>query len=70
MAQATPKVAPRDALAQLAPSDLKKIALAKQNAKLRQRRKIALARRRLYKQPMMVAQQPQAGFGFFGNRIW
>jgi hypothetical protein len=60
--------APREALAQLAPSDIKKASARKSESKLRQRHKVA--RRRMYPQPMMVAQQPQFGFGFFGSRIW
>lgn len=68
-AQAAPKAAPREALAQLAPSDLKRTDVRKLEPKLRQRHKVA-ARRRMYPRPMMVAQQPQFGFGFFGSRIW
>ena len=69
-AQVAPNPAPREALAQLAPSDLKKASVRKSESKLRQRRKIIAARRRMYPRPMMVAQQPQFGFGFFGSRIW
>ena len=69
-AQVAPKAAPREALAQLAPSDLKKAGVRKLEPKLRQRHKVYAARRRMYPRPMMVAQQPQFGFGFFGSRIW
>lgn len=65
-AQVASTAAPREALAQLAPSDLKKASTRKSESKLRQKHKVA--RRRMYSQPMMVAQQPQ--FGFFGSRIW
>lgn len=67
-AQVASTPAPREALAQLAPSDLKKASVRKSESKLRQRHKVA--RRRMYPRPMMVAQQPQYGFGFFGSRIW
>jgi hypothetical protein len=67
-AQVASTPAPREALAQLAPSDLKKASARKSESKLRQRHKVA--RRRMYPRPMMVAQQPQYGFGFFGSRIW
>jgi hypothetical protein len=65
IAQAAP---PREAFAQLAPSDLKNSSARKPEPKLRQKRKIA--RRRMSPPPMMVAQQPPFGFGFFGSRIW
>lgn len=65
---AVAQAAPREALAQLTPSDLKKASVRKPEPK-RQRHKIA--RRRIYPPPMMVAQQrPPFGFGFFGSRIW
>jgi hypothetical protein len=67
-AQVAPPAAPREALAQLTPSDLKKTGLRKPEPKLRQRHKVA--RRRIYPPPMMVAQQRPFGFGFFGSRIW
>jgi hypothetical protein len=65
-AEVAPKATAREALAQLSPSDVKNSSIKK--PKQRQRRKIA--KRRVYPQPMMVAQQPQFGFGFFGSRIW
>jgi len=68
-AQVAPQAAAREALAQLAPSDLKKTSIRKPEPKLRQRHKVA--RRHIYPPPMMVAQQrPPFGFGFFGSRIW
>ena len=68
VAQVAPKPAPREALAQLVPSDLKKVAVKRPEPKLRQRHKVA--RRYINPSPMMMAQQPQFGFGFFGSRIW
>jgi hypothetical protein len=68
--QIGPKATPREALAQLTPSDLKKTSVRRPEPRLRQRRKVFVARRRMYQPPMMVAQQPPFGFGFFGNRIW
>lgn len=68
IAQVAPKAAPREALAQLAPSELKKTSVRKPEPKLRQRHRVA--RRRIYPPPMMVAQQRPFGFGFFGSRIW
>jgi hypothetical protein len=59
---------PREAFAQLAPPDLKKSGVRKSESKLHQRHKVA--RRRMGPPPMMMAQQPQYGFGFFGSRIW
>lgn len=67
-AQVAPQAAPREALAQLTPSDLKKASLRKPEPKLRQRHKVA--RRRVYSPPMMVAQQRPFGFGFFDSRVW
>ena len=55
------KVTARDAFAQLAPSDLKKI-----NPKPRQKRKIA--KRHVAPPPIQIAQRPQ--FGLFANNIW
>jgi hypothetical protein len=67
-AQAATSAEPREALAQLSPSDLKKSGVKKLEPRLHQKRK--MARRYVRPAPMMVAQQPQYGFGFFGNRIW
>jgi hypothetical protein len=67
-AEVASKTAPREALAQLAPSDMKKASVRKSEPKLRQKHKVA--RRRMYSPPMVVAQQPQFGYGFFGSRIW
>jgi hypothetical protein len=68
VAQVTPKAPPREAFAQLAPPDVKKSSVRKAEPKLRQRHKVA--RRYMRPSPMMMAQQPQFGFGFFGSRIW
>jgi hypothetical protein len=73
IAQVAPPTAPREALAQLAPSDLKKANVRKLEPKLRQRHKVARRHfypRPIYPRPMMVAQQRPFGFGFFGSRIW
>jgi hypothetical protein len=67
-AQVAPKAPPREAFAQLASPDLKKTGVKKPEPKLRQKHKVA--RRYVSPQPMMVAQQRQFGFGFFGSRIW
>jgi hypothetical protein len=67
--EVAPKAAPREALAQLAPSDLKKASVRRLEARSRQKH-VRVARRRLYPPPMMMAQQPQFGFGFFGSRVW
>jgi hypothetical protein len=61
-------VTPSEAFAQLAPSDLKKSGVRKSEPKLHQKRKVA--RRYVGPPRMMMAQQPQFGFGFFGSRIW
>ncbi len=66
--EVAPKPVPREALAQLAPADLKKASVRRPEQKLRQRHKVA--RRYMSPSPMMMAQQPQYGFGFFGSRIW
>ena len=66
-AQVAPQTAPREALAQLTPSDVKKAGIRKPEPK-RPRHKVA--RRRIYPPPMMMAQQRPFGFGFFGSRIW
>ena len=55
------QVTARDAFAQLAPSEVKKV-----NPKPRQKRKIA--KRHVAPPPIQVAQRPQ--FGFFANNIW
>jgi hypothetical protein len=60
--------APSEAFAQVVPSDLKKSGVKKSEPKLHQKRKVA--RRYMPPPRMMVAQQPQYGFGFFGSRIW
>ena len=66
--QVASTAAPSEAFAQLAPSDLKKSSVRKSEPKPHQKRKVA---RRYVPQPrMMMAQQPQFGFGFFGSRIW
>jgi hypothetical protein len=66
--QVASTVAPSEAFAQLEPSDLKKSGVRKSEPKLHQKRKIA--RRYVGPPRMMMAQQPQFGFGFFGSRIW
>jgi hypothetical protein len=66
-AQATPEVRAHEAYAQLAP-ELKKSGVKKPEPKLRQKHKVA--KRYMNARPMMMAQQPQFGFGFFGSRIW
>ena len=55
------RVTARDAFAQLAPSESKKV-----NPKPRQKRKVA--KRHVAPPPIQVAQRPQ--FGFFANNIW
>ncbi len=55
------RVTARDAFAQLAPPDLKKL-----NPKPRPKRKIA--KRHLAPPPIQVAQRPQ--FGLFANNLW
>jgi hypothetical protein len=61
VADAGTKVPARDAFAQLAPSDLKKV-----NPKPQPKRKIA--RRHVAPPPMQVAQRPQ--FGLFAINLW
>jgi hypothetical protein len=68
MQVAAATTAPREAFAQLAPTDPKKSDVRKAEPKPHQKRRVA--RRHLPPPTMMVAQQPQFGFGFFGNRIW
>lgn len=61
VADVAPKMTARDAFAQLAPSDLKKI-----EPKRQQKRRIA--KRHVAPAPIQVAQRPQ--FGLFANNIW
>jgi hypothetical protein len=61
VADAGTKLTARDAFAQVAPTDLKKM-----DAKPRQKRKVA--RRHIAPPPIQVAQRPQ--FGLFANNIW